>query len=46
MLRMTEDPRVYEIVREAHTSADRVVEVNVIVLPVHQWCLRDKWPAE
>ncbi|WP_165969413.1 hypothetical protein [Actinomadura sp. KC06] len=46
MPRMTEDQRVDEIVREAHTSADRVVEVNVIGLPVHQWCLRYKWPAE
>lgn len=46
LLRMTEDQRVYEIVREAHTAADRVAEVNVIVLPVHQWCLRYRWPAE
>ena len=46
VLRMTEGQRVYEIVREARTSADRVVEVDVIVLPVHQWCLRYKWPAE
>jgi GntR family transcriptional regulator len=44
-LRMSDDQRVYEIVREARTAAGRVVEVNVIVLPVHQWCLRYRWPA-
>ena len=45
-LRMGEDQRVYEIVRTAETAAGRIVEVNVIVLPVHQWRLRFTFPAE
>jgi GntR family transcriptional regulator len=44
-LRMTEDQRVYEIVRTAETASGRVVEANVMVLPAHQWRLRFTWPA-
>lgn len=45
-LRMAEDQRVYEIIRTAETATGRTVEVNVIVLPAHQWRLRFSWPAE
>jgi DNA-binding GntR family transcriptional regulator len=40
------DHRVYAITRTATDAAGRVVEINLIVMPTHQWTLRYTWPAE
>jgi GntR family transcriptional regulator len=40
------DHRVYEITRTASDSQGRAVEVNLMVLPTHQWRLSYTWPAE
>jgi GntR family transcriptional regulator len=45
-LRMDPDQRVFSIVRTARTAEGRPVEVNVIVMPAHQWELAFTWPAE
>ncbi|MGA2831261.1 MAG: GntR family transcriptional regulator [Streptosporangiaceae bacterium] len=39
------DHRVYDITRIARTVEDRVIEVNRIVLPAHQWELDTEWEA-
>jgi GntR family transcriptional regulator len=40
------DHRVYTITRVAFDTTGRVVEVNEIVMPTHQWTLFYTWPAE
>jgi GntR family transcriptional regulator len=45
-LQMDLDQRVIAIRRTATTAAGRVVEVNEIALPAHQWELVYEWPAE
>lgn len=45
-LQMDLDQRVIAIRRTARTAAGRVVEVNEITLPAHQWELVYEWPAE
>jgi GntR family transcriptional regulator len=45
-LGMDPDQRVLAITRTALTSDDRVVEVNEIVLPAHQWALKYRWVIE
>jgi len=45
-LRMDLDQRVIAIRRTARTAAGRIVEVNEITLPAHQWELVYEWPAE
>jgi GntR family transcriptional regulator len=40
------DHRVYAITRTVADAAGRVVEVNMIVMPTHQWTLRYSWLAE
>lgn len=45
-LNIDADQRVTSIVRTARTAAGRVVEVNVISLPAHQWELSFTWAAE
>jgi DNA-binding GntR family transcriptional regulator len=45
-LRMDPEQRVIAIRRNARTAAGRIVEVNDIVLPAHQWELVYDWPAE
>jgi GntR family transcriptional regulator len=40
------DHRVYAITRTAADAAGRMVEVNMIVMPTHQWTLRYTWLAE
>ena len=45
-LRMDPDQRVVTIQRTAHSAAGRIVEVNQITLPAHQWELVYEWPAE
>ncbi|MGP4030205.1 GntR family transcriptional regulator [Actinomadura sp. 3N407] len=45
-LAMDPDQRVASIVRTARTAEDRIVEVNVISLPAHQWELSFNWSAE
>jgi GntR family transcriptional regulator len=44
-LRLDAEQRVIAIRRTARTSAGRVIEVNDIVLPAHQWELVYDWPA-
>jgi GntR family transcriptional regulator len=44
-LRLDAEQRVLAIRREAQTAAGRIVEVNDIVLPAHQWDLVYRWPA-
>jgi GntR family transcriptional regulator len=46
ILRMDPDQRVFIIQRTARTAAGRIVEVNQIVLPAHQWELVYEWAAE
>jgi GntR family transcriptional regulator len=46
LLRMDAEQRVIAIRRLARTTAGRVVEVNDIVLPAHQWTLVYEWDAE
>ena len=43
---MDPDQRVVAIQRTARTTSGRVVEVNEITLPAHQWELVYEWPAE
>jgi hypothetical protein len=43
---MDPDQRVVAIRRTARTSSGRIVEVNEITLPAHQWELVYEWPAE
>jgi GntR family transcriptional regulator len=45
-LELDPDHRVYDITRTAVDSQGRVVEVNKITLPAHQWKLVFRWPAE
>lgn len=45
-LQMDPEQRVIAIRRTARTAAGRIVEVNDIVLPAHQWELVYDWPAE
>ena len=45
-LDMDLDQRVIAIRRTAATVAGRVVEVNEIAMPAHQWELVYEWPAE
>ena len=45
-LRMDPDQRVVTIQRTTRTAAGRIVEVNQITLPAHQWELVDEWPAK
>jgi GntR family transcriptional regulator len=45
-LRMDPDQRVVTIQRTARTAAGRIVEVNAITLPAHQWELFYEWSAE
>jgi GntR family transcriptional regulator len=45
-LRMDAEQRVIAIRRTARTAAGRIVEVNDIALPAHQWELVYDWPAE
>lgn len=44
-LRMDTEQRVYAIRRTAADEHGRIVEVNDIVLPAHQWELVYTWPA-
>ena len=44
-LRMDPDQRVVTIQRTARTASGRIVEVNEITLPAHQWELVYEWPA-
>ena len=46
VLHMDPDQRVVTIQRIARTAAGRIVEVNQIILPAHQWELVYEWPAE
>jgi GntR family transcriptional regulator len=45
-LRMDPDQRVVAIRRTARTAAGRIVEVNEITLPAHQWELVYEWDAD
>jgi GntR family transcriptional regulator len=45
-LQMDPDQRVVTIQRTARTAAGRIVEVNEITLPAHQWELVYEWSAE
>jgi GntR family transcriptional regulator len=45
-LRLDTEQRVYEVERVAHDDHGRAVEVNVIVMPAHQWQLAYEWTAE
>jgi GntR family transcriptional regulator len=45
-LRMDAEQRVLAVRRLASTDAGRVVEVNEIVLPAHQWELYYEWLAQ
>ena len=45
LLRMDEEQRVLTIRRLATTASGRVVEVNDMVLPAHQWELHYEWTA-
>jgi GntR family transcriptional regulator len=45
-LQMAFDQRVVAIRRTARTAAGRIVEVNEIALPAHQWELHYEWSAE
>jgi GntR family transcriptional regulator len=45
-LRMDPDQRVIGIWRTARTAAGRIVEVNEITLPAHQWELVYEWTAQ
>ncbi|HEY1324314.1 MAG TPA: GntR family transcriptional regulator [Streptosporangiaceae bacterium] len=44
-LRLDTEQRVYEVERVARDDRGRAVEVNVIVMPAHQWELVYEWPA-
>ena len=43
---MDAEQRVLTVRRFALAAAGRVVEVNEIVLPAHQWELHYEWPAD
>lgn len=45
-LQLDGEQRVYSIRRTATDPAGRIVEVNDMVLPAHQWELIYRWPAE
>ena len=45
-LHMDPDQRVVAIQRATRTVAGRIVEINQITLPAHQWELVYEWPAE
>jgi DNA-binding GntR family transcriptional regulator len=45
-LHMDPDQRVVAIRRTARTTSGRIVEVNEITLPAHQWELVYEWPAQ
>lgn len=40
------DHRVYDITRTVSDAQGRIVEVNRIIMPTHQWTLIYRWPAE
>lgn len=44
--RMDADQRVMVIRRVARTATGRIIEVNDMVLPAHQWALEYEWDAE
>lgn len=44
-LRLDTEQRVFEVRRVAHDGAGRVIEVNEMVLPAHQWELVYEWDA-
>jgi GntR family transcriptional regulator len=46
LLDLDADHRVFDIIRVARTAEGRAVEVNVMVLPAHQWRLDTEWSAE
>jgi len=45
-LRLDTEQRVYEVERVARDDRGRAVEVNMIVMPAHQWQLTYEWSAE
>jgi GntR family transcriptional regulator len=45
-LRLDTEQRVYEVERVARDDRGRAVEVNVIVMPAHQWQLVYQWTSE
>jgi GntR family transcriptional regulator len=45
-LKMELEQRILSITRTARTSGGRIVEVNKITLPAHQWELSFTWSAE
>jgi GntR family transcriptional regulator len=45
-LRLDTEQRVYDLERIASDSNGRVVEVNMIVMPAHQWGLVYEWTGE
>ena len=45
-LRLDAEQRVYEVERVARDDRGRAVEVNLIVMPAHQWELVYEWAAE
>ncbi|WP_328595357.1 UTRA domain-containing protein [Actinomadura macrotermitis] len=40
------DQPVYEVIRTAFDGEGRPVEVNILIMPVHQWSLTYEWDAE
>ena len=44
-VRVALDQRVIAIRRTAATAEGRVIEVNEIAMPAHQWELSYEWPA-
>ena len=45
-LQLDVEQRVIEVERIARNARGRAVEVNVIVMPAHQWQLVYEWPAD
>ena len=45
-LRLDTEQRVIEVERIARNARGRTVEVNVIVMPAHQWRLVYEWTTE
>jgi GntR family transcriptional regulator len=45
-LRLDTEQRVIEVERVARNTRGRAVEVNVIVMPAHQWRLVYEWTTE
>jgi len=44
-LRLDPDQRVYVVTRTAYSATGDVVEVNVMIMPVHRWALSYEWQA-